>query len=441
MSLYDTAKNLVKSAIPSNLTTKESKSSNASTVGTGNSEYDRLVGYYDGPHNYPYYKEICKDPQVKLGLRILKYFLLSKDYILTSNSDSEEDVMITEFIQDMLDNMDTPLREVRKNIYTALKYRFSCQEKVFKINPEGKIVLSGLYPLHIKTLQNTPFVFDEQGNLTHIHQTSQHYGEVDIEISKILLYGFEAEFDEVAGESLLDDLDNITRPKKRVMEWMATYLHKHENPTLYGKASDGLAAKEMRQSFDKIAGGKTGFTIGLEDEVGILESSHRGEAFFNALNLYDNVILRAMFIGNLIMGDASATGSYNQSSTQMDTTLNILNGIHEDIAAGFQVLINQIVEWNFGVNANAPNIKFESFIGKDYLALLSALQPYAQNMLVDTTSPWFEELIATTVQEQSGIKVDRDTVTEDDDEADVDYAMNTPIPGDDEANNLINQIL
>uniref|UniRef100_UPI0025CEF00F phage portal protein family protein n=1 Tax=uncultured Methanobrevibacter sp. TaxID=253161 RepID=UPI0025CEF00F len=213
------------------------------------------------------------------------------------------------------------------------------------------------------------------------------------------------------------------------------------SPTLYGKASDGLAAKAMRQNFDKISAGKTSLTIGLEDEVGILESSHRGEAFFNALNLYDNVILRAMFIGNLIMGDASATGSYNQSSTQMDTTLNILNGIHEDVAAGFQVLINQIVEWNFGVNANAPNIKFESFIGKDYLALLGALQPYAQNMLVDTTSPWFEELIATTVQEQSGIKVDRDTVTEDDDEADVDYAMTENIPGTDEANNLINQIL
>ena len=176
-------------------------------------------------------------------------------------------------------------------------------------------------------------------------------------------------------------------------------------------------------------------------ELQRINKHNQDYAFFNALNLYDNVILRAMFIGNLIMGDASATGSYNQSSTQMDTTLNILNGIHEDVAAGFQVLINQIVEWNFGVNANAPNIKFESFIGKDYLALLGALQPYAQNMLVDTTSPWFEELIATTVQEQSGIKVDRDTVTEDDDEADVDYAMNTPIPGDDEANNLINQIL
>ena len=441
MSIYNTAKNLVRSKLPSNLTTKESKSSNASTVGTGTSEYDMLVGYYDGPHNYSYYKKICKDPQVKLGLRILKYFLLSKDYILTSNSDSEEDVMITKFIQDMLDNMDTPMREVRKNIYTALKYRFSCQEKVFKINPDGKIVLSALYPLHIKTLQNKPFVFDEEGNLTHIHQVSKHYGQVDIEISKILLYSFEAEFDEVIGESLLDDLDNITRPKKRVMEWMATYLHKHENPTLYGKASDGLAAAEMRKNFDKIAGGKTSLTIGQNDEVGILESSHRGEAFFNALNLYDNVILRAMFIGNLIMGDASATGSYNQSSTQIETTLNILNGVHEDIAASFQSDINQVVEWNFGINAKAPKFKFESFIGKDYLALLQALQPYCQNMLIDTSSPWFEELISTTVQEQSGIKVDKDTVTESDDEADVDYGMTESIPGTEDANNLINQIL
>lgn len=125
----------------------------------------------------------------------------------------------------------------------------------------------------------------------------------------------------------------------------------------------------------------------------------------------------------------------------MEMTLNIFNGIHEDIAACFQEMINEIVEWNFGSSAKAPNFKFESFIGKDYLGLLQALQPYCQNMLIDTSSPWFEELISTAVQEQSGIKVDKETVTDDDADADVDYAMNTPLPGDDEANNLINQIL
>lgn len=44
------------------------------------------------------------------------------------------------------------------------------------------------------------------------------------------------------------------------------------------------------------------------------------------------------------------------------------------------------------------------------------------------------------MQEQSGIKVDT-KVTEDDDEADVDYAMTETLHGTDEANNLINQII
>ena len=439
MSLYDTAKNLIKSTIPNNLTKKESKSSNHSN-GVGTSEYARLVGYYDGKHNYEYYKEIRRDYQVKLGLKILKYFLLSKDYILTSNSDDEEDVMITEFIRDMLDNLETPLREVRKNIYTAIPYGFSCQEKVFKINPEGKIVLNALYPLHFKTLQNDPFVFDEQGNLTHIHQVSSNYGTADIDINKILLYSFEAEFDEVRGESILEDLDNITRPKGRVMEWMATFLHKHENPTIYGKTDNGMNAAYMRKSFDEIAGGKTSLTINREDEIGILESSHRGEGFFNAINLYDNVILRAMFIGNLIMGDGGQTGSYNQGSIQNDTFLRIMNGVHDDISVEFQKAINDVVAWNFGANAKAPNFHFESFIDKDYMGLLNGLQPYFQNMIIDPSAPWVDELIATAVQEQSGIKVDT-KVTDEDDEADVDYAMTETLPGTDEANNLINQII
>ena len=440
MSLFNTATNLIKSAIPSNLNNKESKNSNANHVGNGYSLYDALVGKHTGRYSYQDYKNISEDYQVKIGLQILTNFLMSKNYILTSNSDSEEDVLITEFIQDMLDNLETPLREVRKNVYTAIKYGYSCQERVYKINPDGKIVLSALYPLHMKTLQSNPFVFDEDGNLTHIHQQST-LGTADIEIGKILLYSFDAEFDELQGNSLLNELDDITRPKKKVLEWLITFLHKNENPVMYGKTRDGLSAAAIRKGFDEIAGGKTNITVDLEDEIGILESSHRGEGFFNAINLYDNIIFRRMFIGNLLMGDGGQTGSYSQSNSQMQMTLNIFNGIHEDVAACFQGMINEIVTWNFGANAKAPKFKFESFIGKDYLGLLNALQPYAQNMLVDTTSPWFEELIATTVQEQSGIKVDRDTVTEDDDEADVDYAMTENIPGTDEANNLINQIL
>ena len=440
MSLYDTAKNLIKSTIPTNLTTRESYNSNSPSVGTGQSLYDALVGRHNGKYSYHDYKTISQDYQVKIALQIVTNFLLSKNYIITSNSDDEEDVMIADFIQEMLDNLETPLRGVRKNVYTAIKYGYSVHERVYKLNTDGKIVLSALYPLHMKTLQSNPFKFDDEGNLTHIHQQSTN-GSADIEIGKILLYSFDAEFDELQGNSLLNELDDIVRPKKKVLEWLITFLHKNENPVMYGKTRDGKSAAAIRHGFDEISGGKTNITVNLEDEIGILESNHRGEGFFNAINLYDNIIMRRMFIGNLLMGDGGQTGSYSQSSSQMEMTLNIFNGIHEDIAACFQGMINEIVEWNFGSSAKAPNFKFESFIGRDYLGLLQALQPYCQNMLIDTSSPWFEELISTAVQEQSGIKVDKDKVTDEDEDADVDYAMNTPIPGDDEANNLINQII
>lgn len=445
MSLFNTAKNLIQSTIPSNLTTKESKNSNSNSVGTGHSLYDMLIGHHTGKYGYYDYKKMSEDYQVKIALQILTNFLMSKNYILTSNSDDEFDVEVTDFIQDMLDNLDTPFREVRKNIYTAVKYGYSVQEKVFQINPSGKIVLTALYPLHMKTLQNNPFVFDEMGNLVSIHQQST-LGSADIEIGKVLLYSFDAEFDELQGNSLLDEIDDIVRPKKKVMEWLITYLHKHENPVLYGKTDDGRSAAAIRKSFDEIAGGKTSITVGKEDDIGILESSHRGDAFFNTLNYYDNVIMRRMFIGNLLMGDGGQTGSYSQSSSQMEMTLNIFNGIHEDIAACIQGMINEIVEWNFGSNAKAPKFKFESFIGKDYLGLLTALQPYCQNMLIDTSSSWFEELVATAVQEQSGIKVDKDAVNEEPLANNslldaVDYAMTEELPGTTEANDIINTIL
>ncbi len=441
MSLFNTVTNLVKNTIPSNLTTKESHNSNSASVGNGKSIYDALIGRHTGKFSYYDYKEISEDYQVKIALQILTNFLMSKNYTLTSNSDDELDLEVTEFVQDMLDNLDTPLREVRKNVYSALKYGWSAQERVYRITPEGKIALTGLYPLHMRTLQSNPFVFDEMGNLTHIHQQSRT-GTADIEIGKILLYSYDAEFDELEGNSMLNELDNITRPKKKVMEWLATFLHKNENPVKYGKTNDGRNAAAIRQSFDEIDGGKTSLTVGLEDEIGLLESAHHGEGFFNAINLYDNIILRRMFIGNLLMGDGSQTGSYAQSSIQMQMTLNIFNGIHEDIATAFQRMINEIVEWNFGTNAKAPKFQFENFIGRDYITLLTALQPYCQNMLIDTSAPWFEELIAATVQETAGIKVDKRNLNEEEDEGeDVDYAMTDQIPGTDEANNLINQII
>ena len=141
------------SNIVSKFTRKQSYNSGddnitASTGGRYNS-YTRLAHRQTNNLSYKQYKDIMKDPQVKVGLEILKYFLISKNYVLTSDSDDEISIEITDFIQESLDNMETPFRDVIKNILTALRYGYSVQEKVYTMNTDNRITIKGLYPIQI----------------------------------------------------------------------------------------------------------------------------------------------------------------------------------------------------------------------------------------------------------------------------------------------------
>ena len=403
----------------------------------GNNGYIRYLEYDTNKLSYAQIQKICKDTQVKVGLDILNYFLLSKNYILTSASDDPEDVAIKEFVEEMLNEMETPFRKVDKNMNTAIKYGFSVNEIVYTLNKENKIVFKGVYPVHMRTLQHEPFQFDDKGKLVAFHQET-NYGNVDIPVGKCLHYAFDAEFDEVEGHSILVEIADYTNDKKNILNWLLTYLHKHEAPTIFAKVANSTHARKVRQMLDKVSGGKTNLTVGKDDELGVLESSHRGDTFFKALTLFDNYIFRRFYLGNLLMGDPSQTGSYSQSDVQFRMSMNILNGIQEDKAACWQEKINEIVALNFGPSANAPKFKYESFIEKDYLNLVNTLKDFVQSGVIDYNAPWWKELISATVQAESGVKVDTETVTETKDDAD--YGYQVPLPGHEEAEQLLAKI-
>ena len=405
----------------------------------GKSGYRRISIYNKKRLSYNQIQKICKDTQVKVGLDILNYFLLSKNYIITSASDDPEDVAIKEFIEEMLNEMETPFRKVDKNINTAIKYGYSVNELVYTLNKEYKVVIKGVYPVHIRTLQNEPFNFTDKGELESFHQESE-YGTVDIPVDKCLHYAFDSEFDEVEGNSILSEIADFTEDKKHILNWLLTFLHKHEAPTIFAKLSTGTHAKKVRAMLDKVSGGKTNLTVGKDDDLGILESSHRGETFFKALTLFDNYIFRRFYLGNLALGDPSQTGSYSQSETQFKMTMNIFNGIQEDKAACWQEKINEIVAFNFGPNANAPKFKYESFIEKDYLNLVNALKDLVNSGVIDYTAPWWKELIATAVQAESGVKVDTENIVDAPTEDDVDYNYQVPLPGHEEAEEILAKI-
>jgi phage gp29-like protein len=338
---------------------------------------------------------------VSTGFDILKYLLSSKEWILTSDEETSDEVH--EFINNMLKNLQTELNTIVKQMTSAILWGFSVHEIMYDV-VDGQLIVNDLVPLHIKTLQHEPFVYNDDGDLTDIHQVSQN-GEVDIPINKCLLYSYNSLYDEKEGHGLLYDFLPIVDDKEHVMDWLMTYAEKNEAPTLYGKTSNPASRDEMLKSFEDISDGTVGITIGMEDEVGVLESTHRGETFFDILQYKDNQIFRRMFIGNLLLGDNSQTGTYAQSQTQLEFGNMVFDGILEEIANNIQMqIINPIVEFNYGPETKAPIVSFDKFSKGDMEKLFSIIKPLMDTGVVDSENSAVQESIALLFKAEAGVE-------------------------------------
>ena len=379
--------------------------SRTSNVKAGVNKYTPYTSLFNRNHNNVSYnvgRSILRDTQVSTGFEILKYLLSSKQWILTDPNE-EDDSTIYDFINEMLKGMDTELNTVVKQMCSAVMWGFNVHEIIYDVL-DGRLICKDLVPIHIKTLQNNPFVYDDDGELVAIHQEYQG-GDVEIPINKVLLYSYNNPYDEHEGQGLLYDFLPIVEDKENLMDWLMTFAEKNGSPTLYGKTNNPTSRDEMLNAFEDISEGTTGMVLGVEDEVGVLESSHKGETFFTTLQYKDNQIFRRLFIGNLLLGDNSQTGTYAQSQTQLDFTTKVYDGILEEIANTIQEqVINPVVAFNFGANAQAPVISFDKFSSGDMQKLFNILTPLMQNGVVDSENTAVQESIALLFKAEAGVE-------------------------------------
>lgn len=392
MGLLDNIKGLFKrESVNSNIGTKQKKLTNRISL---KSSKNRI--------SYPLGKKILEDTQVSTGFDILKYILSSKQWVLVAN-ENDTDGTVYDFISNMLFNMDTEVQEIVKQTITAIPWGFSVHELLFDINSEGKLYLKNTVPLHIKTLQDDPFIYDDDGELIGVHQ-EYNGNSVDIPINKVLKYSFNANFDEDYGNGLLYDFKPIVEDKLNINNWLMTFLEKHESPTLYGKTSDPVSRDALLDAFEDVSEGTTGLVVGAEDDLGVLESGHRGETFFKTLQYKDNQIFRRYYLGNLLMGDNSQTGTYAQSQTQLDFGMLIFDGILEEIANCIQKqIINPIVKWNFENIDLAPTLSFDKFTTGDLTKLFGTLKPLIDSGVVDSENKAVQDSIALMFKKETGL--------------------------------------
>jgi len=382
------------------------RASKVSTVGTtAKKKAKSFISLFDRNNekrvSYKTGLSILRDTQVATGFDILKYLLSSKKWILTN---TEEDSEVYDFIQDMLTNMKIEINTLVKQMTPAIMWGFNVHELIFDVNEDGKLIITNIVPIHIKTLQNDPFTYDENtGELLSIHQNVDGY-DIEIPVYKCLLYSFGSLYDEKEGHGLLYDFLPVVEDKENLMNWLMTFAERNGLPTMYGKTNDPTSRDELLYAFEDIADGTLGLTIATDEEVGILESSHNGEIFFKALAYKDNQIFRRMFIGNLLMGDNSQTGTYAQSQTQLEFGQLVFDGILEEIANTIQDKINFVVDLNFGPARKAPIFSFDKFTSGDMKKLFEIISPLMDKGVIDSENSAVHEALTLLFKSEAGVE-------------------------------------
>lgn len=345
--------------------------------------------------------KVLQDSQVSMGYQILKNLLQSKKYNISSNDDDTE---VLTFIEDMFKDMDTEITDILGYLLTGILWGFSANEQMFDINPDGKLIVKDIIPIHIKTLQDQPFTYNDDGDLVSIHQTVPNGDDIEIPINKVLLYSYNDFFGEPQGNGVLKKLYPITQQKLDLNDWWLTFMERHASPTLIGKSDNITSREEMLDGFDDIAAGVNGMAVGINEDITSIESNKNGEAFETILNFKNNEIYRIFFIGDLLMS-SNATGSYAQSNTQLKFTFSIYDGILEEIANCIQKqIINPIVQLNFGEDKLPPVFSFDKFTTGDLKALFEVVKPLIDTGVVDSENSAVHEALALLFRSEAGVE-------------------------------------
>jgi len=352
-------------------------------------DYTWMKAMFGGEYNpdkltYRDYNNMLLDPQVKSSILFITYALIQQDWNLTPASDDKKDVEVADFVKKSFKNMQIiPMRQILKDTFSDLKYGYSVAEKVWQIRDGGtpQVVPYKVKPLPIETIENC-FDYNDKGEVENVIQNTGDGQPISIPAEKCMINTFNEEAGNKYGSPILREVNNNVFMKKQILKWWAVFLQKHESPNLAGFYGPQGSVGDMQKMLNGFYEGRMNAVFPEGDQVQVIESTHHGEGFVTALQYHDMIIQRNFLIGTLLFGQMEASGSYAQSQTHLDTAMIFLDGLLADHAISWQIYNQQIVDYNFSVE-EYPQFSFDPFRRRDVIAVMNALQPYAEKFMVN----------------------------------------------------------
>lgn len=246
-------------------------------------------------------------------------------------------------------------------------------EQVVRIDDRGRARLRKLGPRMPKSIAKVN-VADDGGLISIEQDRPSGIGTATIPVSRLVAYVHQQEGGNWFGTSLLRPAYKFWILKDRALRTQAQTIERNGMgvprykgaPNERDLAAGQTTAEAWRAGSNAAASIPHGAELDLVGVTGTLPDA------MPALRYYDEQIARAVLAHFLNLG--TQTGSWALGSTFADFFVLSLQGVAQEIAdVATMHIVEDLVDWNFGVDENAPAVVFDE-IGSQDSSIAGALK-------------------------------------------------------------------
>lgn len=325
-----------------------------------------------GRKGFSIYREMRNDDTIKACLNFKKVLISGREWEIEpagGNDSTDEQKQHAQFVEDVLRNCN--MSNVMWQQLTALDFGSSYGEIIWKVDDwRGQGLRIFVDNIKFRDPEWMFVTVDVYGNIMTFLQRGGIYpgsaGDIEIDPSKILHYGYNGDFQNHYGVSDLRAAYAAWWSKKFVTQFYNVFLERFGQPLMMMKYPQG-ASYELKNALKSILTNlSTKSDILVPDGVAVelVEATRSGTAGYEqALNYYDVRLSRAILVPALLgMGVDIKRGSDSQSRLHLRVLMKVANHVSTDLEHIYSdKLCKPLVDMNFAGVSEFPRFKFRDY--------------------------------------------------------------------------------
>jgi len=302
------------------------------------------------------YSRIKEDPHVASCIQSRKSGVLSMSHEIQPDKATDE---VTAFVEDVFKYL--PIHRILEEMLDYSLFGFQVMEInwIERLMPDGNL---RILPIDVVGKGQSKFTFDSQNMLRLVQ--GRKISE-PLSNSKFLLLQSNATFDNPYGEGILARCYWSVKWKQNGLSMFFKFLEKFGQPMVHVEVTDGdLEDSGIYDNFAEEVENMIEDSYMITDQnvrVTLLNANVQAntDVFKNLILLCNSEISKGI-LSQTLTTEQGRSGSYAMSQTHMEVRKDVIDSDTKGCITAFNLLIDLIVDFNFGKNAERPKFRMYS---------------------------------------------------------------------------------